>query len=100
MSISRTLCVSPGKMTCGKCSRPVQMVKVDGALVAVDPEVMAFVPSGRLGEVVSSGATVTGRRVHAGLCTSYQLEDDRERHRRELAEYNRRNPRPRKTRSL
>lgn len=97
---NRTLVNSPGKMTCGKCSRPVQMVKVDGSLVAVDPEVMSFVPSGRLGEVVSAAAAMTGRRVHAEMCTSYQLEAEREERRRELAEYNRRNGNPRKTRSL
>jgi hypothetical protein len=76
------------------------MIKVGGSLVAVDPEVIAFVPSGRLGEVVPAAATMTGRRVHAELCTNYQLEGERERRRQELAEYNRKNPGPRKTRSL
>lgn len=95
---NRTLVASPGKALCGKCARPVQMVKVDGVAVAVDPEVMSFVPSGRLGEVVAVSSSATGRRVHAELCTTYQLDAERERHRRELAEYNRRNPR--KTRGL
>lgn len=99
---SRTLVASPGKSTCGKCSRPVQVIRTDSGPVAVDPEVMAFLPSGRLGEVVQGGATMTGRRVHAEMCTSYQLEADRVRERdqrkRELTEYNRRNPR--KVRSL
>lgn len=86
-----------GRSTCAKCSRTVQMVRVGEALVAVDIEVMAFVPSGRLGELVSAGSTVTGRRVHAELCTSYQLEAERERNRREMGAYNRRRG---KTRSL
>lgn len=97
---SRTLCAPPGSTTCGKCSRPVQMVRVEGSLVAVDREVMSVVPSGRLGEVLKASVVTTGRRVHAELCTNYQLETEREERRRELAEYNRRNPGPRKTRSL
>jgi hypothetical protein len=97
----RTLVAGAGKTTCGKCSRPVQMVRVAGDLVAVDPEVMAFVPAGKAGEVIASNSTMTGRRVHAELCTSYQLEVEREQRRRELADYNRRNGvGPRKTRSL
>lgn len=98
--MSRTLVSSPGKTVCRECSRPVQLVKVGGSLVAVDPEVMTLVPSGQLGEVISAGATMTGRRVHAEMCTSYKLETEREERRRELAEYNRRNGNPRKTRSL
>lgn len=99
--MSRTLVTSPGKTVCGKCSRPVQLVKVDGSMVAVDPEVMSMIPSGKLGEVISASAAVTGRRVHAEMCTSYQLEADREKRRRELAEYNRLHGQgPRKTRSL
>lgn len=83
-------------MTCGKCDRAVQMVKVDGSLVAVDPEVTTFVPSGRLGEVVAVSATVTGRRVHAELCSTYQIQDERKKRERELAAYNRKQ----RTRSL
>jgi hypothetical protein len=90
MSGGRTLVASPGKAICGKCARPVQMVKVDGVAVAVDPEVMSFVPSGRLGEVVHVGSASTGRRVHAEMCTSYQLEAERKQRQAEMAEYNRR----------
>ena len=87
----RTLVAGAGKTTCGKCSRAIQMVRVGGQLVAVDPEVIAVIPSGRLGEVVQVAAQMTGRRVHAEMCTSYKLETEREQHRRELADYNRRN---------
>ena len=96
---NRTLVSSPGKAVCRECSRPVQLLKVDGSLVAVDPEVISFIRSGPQGEVIS-GPIATGRRVHAEMCTSYKLEAEREVRRRELAEYNRRNPGTRRTRSL
>lgn len=78
------------KEICRRCSRTVQLVAVGGEVVAVDPEVIAVIPSGRLGEAVPVKAAMTGRRVHAELCEGYQLADQRERHRRELAAYNRR----------
>lgn len=66
------------------------MIPVDGKLVACDPEVIAIVPSGRLGETVAVHATMTGRRVHAELCDGYQLAEERERNRREMAAFTRR----------
>lgn len=52
-------------------------------------EVTTFVPSGPRGEVVSVAAAVPGRRVHAELCSTYQIQDERKKRERELAAYNR-----------
>lgn len=87
---SPTLCLSAGKSICGKCSHPVQMVRVEGKRVAVDPEVIAVVPSGRLGEAVPARATMTGRRIHAELCEGYRIADSKAKIRREMAEFTRR----------
>jgi hypothetical protein len=79
--------------TCGHCLRAVQIVQVDGQAVAVDPEVMAFVPTDRAGRTTRSPAIAHGRRVHAGLCSTYQLEAERKaqkaRDRAELRAYER-----------
>lgn len=88
--MSSTLSGSGSKETCRRCSRTVQLVSVNGQMVAVDPEVIAIIPSGRLGETVAVKAAMTGRRIHAELCESYQLAEQREVRRRELAAYNRR----------
>lgn len=66
------------------------MVSVGGSMVACDPEVIAVIPSGRLGETVSVASAVTGRRVHAELCDSYVLAEERDRNRREMAAFTRR----------
>lgn len=88
--MSQTLAGSAVKKTCGRCSRTVHMIPVAGLLVACDPEVIAVVPSGRLGETIAATATLTGRRVHAELCEGYQLAEQRERTRREMVEFTRR----------
>lgn len=82
-----TLVLSPGKTTCKDCSRPVQVVRIDGRAVALDPEVTSFVPSGRAGEVVAGRAAMPGRRVHAEMCQRYQLDAAREKNRREMAAF-------------
>lgn len=82
------------KETCRRCSRTVHIVMVAGKLVAVDPEVIAVIPSGQCGETVAVKAPVTGRRIHAELCEGYRQAEERERNRRELAAYNRKAKRP------
>ena len=81
--------------TCQNCARTVRMVPVDGRLVAVDPEVIAVVPAGPHGNALASATAVTGRRMHAELCDTYAREAQREKTRRELAEYNKKNGRRR-----
>ncbi len=76
------------------------MVAVDGKLVACDPEVILIVPSGREGQAVSVSSTMPGRRLHAELCDGYQLAAERERNRREMAAFTRRQGTKRKGTSL
>lgn len=81
------MCPFPGKTLCGECSKPVQMIRVGGEMLAVDPEIMAVVATGQ------SGARITGRRVHADLCGTYKIAKERAaaaaKIKQELAAYNR-----------
>jgi hypothetical protein len=67
------------------------MVSVDGKMTAMDPEVISFAPSDAYGATVPVKALVTGRRLHSALCENYLNEQRRERDRREMAAYNRKN---------
>jgi len=85
--MSETLVAQSRKTTCTACQRTVHMVPVDGSLVAVDPEVIAFVQSGVHGGTLASAKRTTGRRIHAELCDQYQREAQRAALRREIAGY-------------
>jgi hypothetical protein len=95
LAISRSKGASneSGASTCQSCSRTVRLVPVDGRLVAVDPEVIAVVPAGRHGGTLSSATAMTGRRLHAELCDTYARESERQKTRKELLAYNKRNRR-------
>jgi hypothetical protein len=71
----------------------VQLISVGGQVIAVDAEVITVVRAGRAGEVIEVADTIPARRVHAELCEGYRIADEREKRRRELAEYNQRNGR-------
>jgi hypothetical protein len=88
--MSQTL-VGDQRSACPSCKRTVRMVSVDGKLTAVDPEVIAVIPSGQHGGALSSARQMTGRRVHADVCDSYQRQDQRIANRREMAAYTKRN---------
>lgn len=66
------------------------MVPVDGRMTAVDPEVIAIVPTGAHGGSLAAASLVPGRRPHAGLCESYQRESRREKTRKEMRAFSKR----------
>lgn len=86
-----TMSGSPDSSTCASCSRTVRLVRLDGQVVAVDPEVIAIVPAGAHGGALASTSVVNGRRLHSGLCETYQRDARREKTRQEMAAYNKRN---------
>lgn len=55
------------KTTCRACSRTIHMIPVGSGLVAVDPELIAVVTSGK-------AQHQQARRVHAELCDTYQRQ--------------------------
>ena len=70
--------------TCNKCQQAIHLVASDdGKQVAVDPEITAFVPAAPRGGTLAGAAVVTGRRVHAELCATYQARRERDRVREE-----------------
>lgn len=81
------------KGRCAACGRAVHLVKVAGQLTYVDPEVIAFVESGPRGETVDVETRITGRRVHAEMCDTYRIEDEKAAIKRQLVAYNKRNGR-------
>jgi hypothetical protein len=81
--------------TCGTCSHPVQMVRVAGELVAVEPEITRFVAAGANGRRVAAAEVTMGSRVHSELCLTYKTQDDKAKLRQELADYNKRRGRRR-----
>jgi len=73
------------KSTCRLCDRTVHLVPgSEGTMVAVDPEMIAVVPTGR-----RSGDPITAHRVHAELCETYRNQAAAEKLRREMRDYNR-----------
>lgn len=79
-----------GMATCGSCAHTVQMVRVAGELVAVEPEITRFVAAAPNGRRVAATQVTMGSRVHSELCERYKAEDAKLKLRKELAEYNRR----------
>lgn len=86
----QTLCASPGKTVCSSCSRTVQMVRVGSGMVAVEAEVVRIVPAAANGANRVVAETMPGRRVHAEVCETYRIEDERQKIRKEMAQYNKR----------
>lgn len=103
------------KNTCNNCQRTVVLVRIDGNLVATDPELIMVVPARQ--KIPSSAAMERGtrempgiemvprqtfaRRLHAEQCQSYQDAARRERIAAEQREYNRQHGHtPRKNRGL
>lgn len=87
------------KNTCRDCKRMVILVRLDGELVATDPELINVVPAQHVmgsngGSVRMAAAATPARRLHAERCETYQDEARRERMRAEMAEYNKQNGRP------
>ncbi len=70
MSTSFASARGVNKNTCGKCSRTVYVVVIEGERVATDPELIAVVPKGRKERILA-------HRVHGELCDRYRLEADK-----------------------
>lgn len=88
--MSETLSGARTKSTCGKCKHTIHTVMLGGKPTAVDPEVIAVVPSDACGSTVSAPRALTGRRIHAELCDGYQEQTRRETTKRELRAFNKR----------
>ena len=88
------------KSTCLSCSRTVHMIPVDGAMVAVDPEVIRVIRVGAHGGALAASESVNARRVHAELCDTYQRDSRRDAIRKELVAYNKLKRAPYRKRGL
>lgn len=82
--MSETLAGPSSQAVCPRCSRAVHIVRIDGLAVAIEPAVEAFVLVDRGGRTVRSSSVSHGRRVHADLCVTYQLEAERKKRRADL----------------
>ncbi len=87
------------KSTCRDCNRIVMLVRVDGTLVATDPELINVVPAQHVmgaggSSVRMATQTTPARRLHAERCEIYRDEARRERLSLEMREFNQKNGQP------
>lgn len=76
--------------TCKLCLQAVHIVAgEDGKRVAVDPEIIAVIPAAGGGGALSTAPVITGRRVHAELCSTYAARREKDRLKREQRVYRR-----------
>jgi hypothetical protein len=80
----------PRRQVCRDCDRTVHMIRLDQALVAVDPEIISVVT----GSSPSSRRQITARRLHAELCLTYQQDRSRQKIRKEKAIWQKLRSRP------
>ena len=79
------------KTICNKCHRHVVLTRIDGQLVAADPELISVVTAVRHGTQMA-GEAVFARRIHSDRCDDYQSQARRDRIAADMRSYNKRNP--------
>jgi hypothetical protein len=75
------------------------LVRVDGELVATDPELINVVPASHVmgpsgGSIRMGGSATPARRLHAERCDLYADEARKERLQMEMREFNQKNGQP------
>jgi hypothetical protein len=73
-----------GRSTCATCKRTVCTYVIDGKTVVTDTEKLAVVADDR-----GPRAVVFARRLHNESCAKYEAENEREKIRKEKAEWDR-----------